>query len=194
MSKVEAGIAANYTRVVGALDQMFHEIDLRTTGSMWRSPKPVLAGVGSCAIVNSKKHAEQKLHGSALQMLIDMREARNAETPGKPDPKTGCPYHREGSGCVLHELKSPACIGYNETFREQKQRFGMTGTGLTGDIWWMLDEILDNTRPDIDTFVEDAVDAIAKTTEHVRKYPILHPGNENIQQPNVIFQRNVHIG
>lgn len=183
MSNIEAGIVHNYTQVVGALDQMFAEIDIRTTGSMWRSERPEISGVGSCRIVNNKKKAEQGLHGQAMEMLIDLREARREETSGKPDPKTGCPYHREGLGCILHEFKSPACIGYNETFPEQNQRFGMNG-GLTADIWWMLGEILENTRPDIEVFVDDALAAIVKTTDHVRKYPVLHP-----EKSAVIFQR-----
>lgn len=182
MPQIEAVIVSQYTTIVGALDQMFKEIDLRSNGSFWRWNDSPYAGVGGCKHIN-KSPSESGLVGSARNILIKLREQKEKEFPGSSS-LSPCPYHRENHGCILEELKSPLCIEYVDNPEEIKKRFGIDGSQLTHNIGWMLRYILESKDPHThmklespiqnNDFVHDAHEAITTMTQHIKRFPVLH--------------------
>lgn len=98
--------------------------------------------VGSCKYTNQEA-SEGGIYGPVRELLIQLREKRKEENPGYSN-LSPCPYHRENSGCVLGNLKSPLCIGHIEHPGELKKRFGIDGHELEHNIRWILDNILIN--------------------------------------------------
>lgn len=189
MSQIEAVIVSQYTTIVGALDQIFQEIDVRSNGSIWRWEDSPYAGVGSCKYI-SKSPSESGLVGPARQSLIELREQKAKDFPGL-SPNSSCPYHRENQGRILGELKSPLCIshidGYEPNYYrydELQERFGIRSDQLAMDISWILRTILEAKDPynrndlqspiENDTFVNNAYKAVLQMTDHVKRFPILH--------------------
>lgn len=123
-------IAQQYQTAVGILNNMFDIARVRTTGELWR-----LDGVGSCVQIHNKEDSEIELIGPAKKYIVALRETRNQEAGGH-SILTGCPYHREGIGCVLGNLKSPVCIQHFENWGEWRARFGINA--------WILKEEIDD--------------------------------------------------
>lgn len=173
MSQTENVTASQYTKVVGALDQMFTEMDLRSNGSLWRWKDSPYEGVGSCKYI-SKSPSESGLVGPARQTLLNLRVQRAKEFPGSSSVSS-CPYHRENQGCILGELKSPICISHVDHPGELRRRFGIDGYQLTTDISWILRSILESQDPTQNNqFVDDAHQAVIQMTQHVKRFPVIH--------------------
>lgn len=155
-------IVSRYRSVVGALDNMFKVIGLRSEVELWR-----VDGVGSCRNMD-RESSEYHLGGPAKNELIRLREERNRNVPGKPSPLTDCPYHREGFGCVLGDLKGPYCISHIDRPSTLKRQLRINGYELMQDIDQVLQSILlmGGTSPDI-------VEAISEMTKYIETYPIL---------------------
>lgn len=175
-SEVEV-IVSQYRDVVGALDQMFGEMDLRSSVMAWRTD-----GYGSCLGVK-KALSEQGLIGVAKERLIELREEKSRLNPKKEKSECRCPYHRVDSGCILGDLKSPLCIGFVDFPGELPKRFGINAWRLRGDIEMILKAIL-TQDPDgncsfeeemipADEFVVLSKEAISKMTKHVQKFPLI---------------------
>ncbi len=179
MVNTEATIVSQYTTVVGALDQMFQEMDLRSNGSLWRWKNSPFEGVGSCKYI-SKSPSESGLVGPARNTLIELRQQRVKDFPGSSSVSS-CPYHRENHGCVLGNLKSPLCIshidGYDPMagYDELRDRFGIKSNHLTSDISWILRSILESNDPTQNSqFISEACNGISQMTQHIKRFPILH--------------------
>ncbi len=170
-------IVRQYTAVVGALDNLFLEMDLRSDMGLWR-----INGVGTCRNLN-EEGARQGLGGPAKDTLILLRTRRAKDNPGL-SRLTACPYHREGCGCILKELKSPLCIAAVENKDEVWNRFKIKGQDLEDDIEWMLEGVLyqgvppgtKHFNPNMPTseFVLEALDAICQMTKYVKAFPVIH--------------------
>jgi len=185
---IEAIIVNQYQQIVGALDTMFKEMDLRSDDAAWRWQ--ISAGVGSCRYI-SKSPSESGLVGPAKASIIKLREQRAQDFPGSSSVSS-CPYHRENHGCVLGDLKSPLCIAHIDSYDETgvsnvdelNYRFRIKSASLRTDIDWMLRSILvaedPFTHQRLDTpeenndFVSKAHEAIRSMTQHVKRFPILH--------------------
>lgn len=182
MAQIEAVIISQYTTIVGALDQMFTEIDLRSNGSLWRWEDSPYAGSGSCKYI-SKEPSESGFVGSTRSIFINLREDKSKEYPGSSSVSS-CPYHRENHGCILENLKSPLCISHIDNPGELRSRFGIDGYKLTQDISWILRSILESTDPNTkhilesplqnNEFINEAHLAITQMTKHIQRFPILH--------------------
>lgn len=112
-------ITQQYLRTTSAMEKMFAEAQLRTDKDRWRYD-----GVGSCDEIDNKLQSELGIQGPAADHLVQLREQRAAQFPGK-SKLTGCPYHREGIGCVLGSLKAPVCITFPDNKAEWRERFGI---------------------------------------------------------------------
>lgn len=179
MANTETIIVSQYTTIVGALDKMFTEIDLRSNGSLWRWKDSPFEGVGSCKYI-SKGPSESGLVGLAKENLLDLREHRAQQFPGS-SPLSSCPYHRENHGCILGDLKSPFCIdhidGYDPMagYDELRDRFGIPSGQLQTDIGSILRSVLESKDPTQNNqFVSEAQNAISQMTEHVKRFPVIH--------------------
>lgn len=182
MAQIESVIVSQYTTIVGALDQMFTEIDLRSKGSLWRWEDSAYAGSGSCKYI-SKEPSESGFVGPTRRLFINLREDKAKEFPGSSS-LSSCPYHRENHGCILGELKSPLCISHIDSPGELRPRFGIDGYKLTQDISWILRSVLESTDPHTkhvlesplqnNDFVAEACAAIEQMTRHVKRFPVLH--------------------
>ncbi|MBW2992874.1 hypothetical protein KY345_06685 [Candidatus Woesearchaeota archaeon] len=62
-------------------------------------------GIGCCCETH---HSYGLLEGPAADKIVDMQEEK-ANYDSLPD---ACLFHKEGEGCVLGDLKSPACISH----------------------------------------------------------------------------------
>lgn len=167
-------IATNYQVVVGALDLMFKEADLRLKQVLWREEDSIHKNVGTCRDMY-REDSEWDLIGPARSYLIRLRDQRNREVPGRAT-LTHCPYHRRETGCVLRGLKSPACIGYIDYPGEFQERFRVDVPSLKRENSRALECILENQGPDgqgIDEFVQDTLGVVKQLTEHIKKHPIL---------------------
>ncbi|MBI4018926.1 MAG: hypothetical protein HY364_01585 [Candidatus Aenigmarchaeota archaeon] len=170
----EAHMVAQYRKIAGVYNLLWHEITVRTYNSEWRKD-----GVGSCGI--DKATSEDLLEGSCGSNIISLRERKNYETPGR---SMACPYHRPDRGCILEELKSPRCLDHVDYRHdaEIKERFGIEvpemRTALRiiqlggrnpkeGDF---------ELKPHLnDDFVEETYRQTMEIINHVRNFPVLHP-------------------
>lgn len=171
-----------YTGVVGLLDQMFKEMDIRSNVATWRWEGSPYFMIGSCTI--DKETSEGGIYGPARELIIQLRETRREENPGFSN-LSPCPYHRENFGCVLGDQKSPLCIEHIDYPSELEKRFGIDGYKLEHDIRWILDNIQNDLFPkkltdslgvsvDDGSFAKLASEAIVQMTNRIRRYPILH--------------------
>lgn len=169
-------VVSQYRRVVGALDIMFKEMDLRSEVMFWRWD-----GVGTCRGVDLA-FSEKGMVGIAKKELIELRNNKSREYP-KTEPVCSCPYHRKEIGCVLGDLKGPICIGHIDFPKESEARFGIDGSKLSGDIKWILQTILNQGQDrkcrledgtiSTEEFVGLSVGAVEQMTKHVERFPIL---------------------
>lgn len=194
MSKVETMMVDQYTKIVGALDNLFKEMRVRTNEERWRLPGSQL-GSGSCTNVPPDAAARQfgnlLLGGPAAGMLFHLIEKRGQQFPGS-STLSSCSYFRDNYGCILAELKLPDCIRWIDNPEELEKRFGINGYDLRTDTGWIVRRILGGDdlmevnnlfiyqgrqpHPEKNNeFVEQAYQAITKMTQHVKKFPILHP-------------------
>lgn len=173
-----------YRTVVGKLDEMFFEMDLRSEVMLWRAD-----GVGSCRAVD-KPFSESYLEGKAKKRLIKLRDEKIKRVDLGYTPSF-CPYHSLEKGCVLGNLKSPLCIAHVDYPSELQRRFGINGINLADDILLVLGVILrQDTKMiykefgqdlNMNEFVELAVDSIKQMTNHIKRSPILDDSERKIK-------------
>ncbi len=114
MEKVADVVITQYTQCTKALQKLF-EI---APDTCWKTD-----GVGCCSI--GLDYVEDGLTGPAYKKIIEMRnkEQQKILVPEWKEERIGwgspifmgnskCDYHKENSGCVLGELKSPRCIAH----------------------------------------------------------------------------------
>lgn len=154
-----------YRKVAGAINRMFKALSIRTNGEGWR-----IDGRGACGEVD-RDLIESQIEGPAREDFIKLREERNAQIPG--ESKCGCPYHREGIGCILGDLKGPICLAHIDNPQELQERFGIDADQTTFGIDLVTKRIIAGKEDDL--FVEAAVHAVDSMIEHIEGFPILHP-------------------
>lgn len=169
INPLNAEIIRQYHSVAGALNIMFKEMSVRTNGELWRLENSPYFGMGSCTHAD-REVAEWGVEGPAAEDMIKLRDERNKQIPGE---SRCCPYHREGRGCTLGDLKGPVCLEHIDNPGEIEKTFGIDPYQLTHQIRWVLRKILLGEANEL--FVKAAVVAANSMSEHVKIFPILHP-------------------
>lgn len=164
-----------YREIAGKAVELWSEIDQRTDKSDWRQD-----GVGSC-------HTPTYLFQTYLEGFIgfeieELSDALNSDIPNTNH--RACQFHREGTGCILKDLKSPRCIDHvNLSHRtEIQERFGIeipqfmeplrriqTAGFNPEDKGFVLHP------EENDELVERVVNETQELIDHVKTFPILHP-------------------
>lgn len=177
--KIEQAIG-QYRRVVGAFNELFGEISLRTFDEEWKSD-----GVGSCN-TNVADTGIEGLVGHAL--LVARREKNSINNLPRVEGRFTCPYHRANYGCAVGDLKPPVCVSHIENKDEVRKRFGINYFDFKYFVYGVLrrlqfsrvDELEQIHPADNEGFVQDTVDKIKGMTEYIKSFPLAGEPNRSM--------------